>query len=99
MTSDLCGEIKTGNNCFIGHGTIVLYGVTIADGVIVAAGSVVTKSVETPNVIVGGNPAKPICSVEVFIKKHNESFLSLHGLRKSEHKRAVLANMDKLIRR
>ncbi len=46
-----------GNDVWIGHGVIVIAGVTIGDGAIVAAGSVVTKDV-APCTIVGGNPAK-----------------------------------------
>lgn len=46
-----------GNDVWIGHGAIVMGGVTIGDGAIVAAGAVVTKDV-APCTIVGGNPAK-----------------------------------------
>lgn len=45
-----------GNDVWIGHGAIIIAGVTIGDGAIVAAGSVVTKNVD-PCTIVGGNPA------------------------------------------
>ena len=38
-------------------------GVTIGAGAIVGAGSVVTKSIPS-NVVVGGNPAKPIKTIE-----------------------------------
>lgn len=48
-----------GNDVWIGHGAIIIAGVTIGDGAIVAAGSVVTKDV-APCAIVGGNPARVI---------------------------------------
>ncbi len=48
-----------GNDVWIGHGAIIIAGVSIGDGAIIAAGSVVTKDVE-PCTIVGGNPAKKI---------------------------------------
>lgn len=48
-----------GNDVWIGHGAIILAGVTIGDGAIVAAGSVVVKDVPR-GVVVGGNPAKII---------------------------------------
>lgn len=53
-------DIIIGNDVWLGASSIIAAGVKIADGVIVAAGSVVTKSVETPNIIIGGVPAKQI---------------------------------------
>ena len=52
-------KTRIGNDVWIGHGSIIIAGVTIGDGAIVAAGSVVVKDVE-PCTIVGGNPAKII---------------------------------------
>lgn len=48
-----------GNDVWIGHGAIIIAGVTIGDGSVIAAGSVVTKDVE-PYSIYGGNPARKI---------------------------------------
>ena len=48
-----------GNDVWIGHGAILLSGITIGDGAIIAAGAVVTKDVE-PYSIVAGVPAKHI---------------------------------------
>lgn len=42
--SDIFGRINIGNNVYIGMGTMILPGVTIADNCIIGAGSVVTKS-------------------------------------------------------
>ena len=53
---------------------IVLPCVTIGSGSIVGAGSVVTRDVP-PGVIVAGNPAKVICSVDDYIKKIKDSSL------------------------
>ena len=47
----------------IGSGTTILCGVEIGEGAIVGAGSVVTKDVE-PGMIVAGNPARVIRSIE-----------------------------------
>lgn len=44
-------------------------GVTIGDNVIVAAGSVVTKSIPS-NVVVGGNPARLICTIDDYIDRN-----------------------------
>ncbi len=51
---------KIGNNVFIGFGAAIVGDVTIADGVAIGANAVVTKDVLTPNVSVGGVPAKVI---------------------------------------
>ena len=56
--------IKIGHHCWIGTGAIILQGVTIGDGAVVAAGAVVTKDVP-PYTVVGGVPAKTICSRNV----------------------------------
>lgn len=50
--------VRIGNNVWIGAKVTILAGVTIADGTIVAAGAVVTKSITTPDTIVGGIPAR-----------------------------------------
>ncbi len=51
--------VTIGHDTWIGHGAILLPGVTVGDGAVIAAGAVVTKDVE-PYTIVGGVPAKPI---------------------------------------
>ena len=49
--------VRIGNAVWIGCRSLVLKGVNIADGVVVAAASTLTRSVESPNVMVGGSPA------------------------------------------
>lgn len=44
-------------------------GVTIGEGALVAACSVVTKSVP-PNMVVAGNPAKIVCSINEFVDRN-----------------------------
>ncbi|MEI8156264.1 MAG: glycosyltransferase [Burkholderiales bacterium] len=51
------GPVLVGDDVWIGHGAMVMSGVSIGQGAIVAAGSVVTKNVE-PYCMVGGNPAR-----------------------------------------
>ena len=55
--------VKIGRNVWIGHRAIILPGVTIGDHAIVGAGAVVTKDVPSLT-IVGGNPARPIRTIE-----------------------------------
>lgn len=47
-----------GDDVFVGPGVKIYGKITIANGIAIAAGSVVTHSFETPNVTIGGMPAK-----------------------------------------
>ncbi len=58
-------EVTIGDNVWIGAGSFILKGVTIGKNSIVGAGSVVVKDVE-PNVIVAGNPAKTVKTIQEF---------------------------------
>lgn len=53
------GDIRIGNDVWIGFEAVILAGVTIGDGAIIGTRAVVTKDVP-PYTIVGGVPAKPI---------------------------------------
>lgn len=53
------GDIVVEDFVWLGHGVIILPGVTLGEGCIIGAGAVVTKSVP-PLTIVAGNPAKKI---------------------------------------
>ena len=51
------GDIKVGNDVWIGATSTIMSGITIGDGAIIGAGSMVTKNVP-PFAIVAGNPSK-----------------------------------------
>lgn len=97
IKSDMCGRIIIGNSCFIGSGAILLMGVHISDNCIVAAGSVVTKSVNEKGVIIAGNPAKVIASIDDFISKNKNKFMSLHGMSKRKRKIYILDHLEQLV--
>lgn len=65
---DSVGPIDIRDNCFIGHAAIVMPRVTIGPNSIVAAGAVVTRDVP-PGVVVGGNPARIICTTENLVAR------------------------------
>lgn len=65
---DAVGKIVINDNVFIGHGAIVLRGVSIGPNAIVAAGAVVSRDV-LPGDMCGGVPARPIGRVENYLAK------------------------------
>lgn len=60
---ELGKPITIGDNVWIGGSAVIVPGVTLGDNVVVAAGAVVTKSFPD-NVVVGGNPAQIIKTIE-----------------------------------
>ena len=62
-----------GKNVFIGMNSVILMGAKIGDNVIVGAGSVVSGSIPS-NSVCAGNPAKVICSLELFLDKSRVRF-------------------------
>ena len=82
-----------GDNCFIGVGSILLPGVTLADNCIVGAGSVVTKSFEKGSVI-AGVPAKRMCSVEELYEKNKNNIIDTTGKGFQERKDYILSHPE-----
>ena len=61
-------------------------GVIIGDHVLIAAGSIVTKSIPS-NVVVAGNPAKIICTIDEYIKKNVKYNTGTKGMSLIEKKK------------
>ena len=53
------GDIRIGNDVWIGYEAVIMAGVSIGDGAIIGARAVVTRDVP-PYTITGGVPAKAI---------------------------------------
>ena len=62
---------------------------TIGDNVLIAAGSVVTKSVPS-NVVVGGNPARIVCTIDEYIERNLPYNLNSKGMNPEEKKQMLL---------
>lgn len=65
------GKVVIGDNVFIGMKTTIMKGVTIGNNVIIGANSLVNKDVPD-NVVVAGNPAKVIMTLDEYYKKRKE---------------------------
>ena len=88
---DAFGKIIIEDWAYIGAWSHIMAGVTIGEGALIAAGSVVTKSVPA-NTVVGGNPAKFICTTDEYIER-NLKYNIGRRLTKNE-KREVLLSMN-----
>lgn len=62
------GRVKIGNNVGTGYNVTILKGVTVGDNVFIAANSLVNKDIPS-NCIIGGAPAKVLCTLEEYRQK------------------------------
>lgn len=97
--TDFVGKIQIGNNCFIGTRAIILPGVSIADNVIVGAGSVVTKSICKEGVVVAGNPAKEINTIENIAEKNYLYRFNFRQINCEDKKFIIENNREKWLER
>lgn len=96
---DFFGKVEINNNVYIGNNSLIMPGVTIGSNVIVAAGSVVTKSVPD-NVVIAGNPAKIISSIELFEERMIEKNVDSKSMdRKTKEKYLLTLQSDKFIKK
>jgi len=96
---DVFGKVVIEDWAYIGAYSQIMPGVTIGEGALVAAGSVVTKSV-APHTVVGGNPARYICTTEEFYERNKKYNVGTKGLSKQEKKRLLLSlDEDKFIKK
>ena len=88
--TDVFGKIVIEDNVFIGANSILLPGIRIGGNSIIAAGSVVTKSVPI-GVVVAGNPAKIICTIEEYVAKVTNYAINTKGLNFQEKRQKILS--------
>ena len=89
---DAFGKIVIGDFVYIGNDSLIMPGVAIGDHVLVAAGSVVTKSIPS-GIVVAGNPAKYVCSIEEYKSKNIKYNLNTKHLNLDD-KRKILQQTD-----
>ncbi|MFQ6898778.1 MAG: acyltransferase [Coprococcus sp.] len=65
------GEVRIGNNVFIGMNSTILKGAKIGNNVIIGANSLVNKDIPD-NVVVAGNPAVVVSSLEEYYNKRKK---------------------------
>lgn len=87
---DCFGKVTIGDYVYIGSNALIMPGVTIGNNVLVAAGSVVSNSIPS-NVVVGGNPAKIICTLQQYIDRNILYNLDSKGLSATEKKKLLLS--------
>jgi acetyltransferase-like isoleucine patch superfamily enzyme len=63
LVQPVFGHVDIRDDAWIGAGAIILPNVTVGEAAVVGAGAVVTKDV-APRMVVVGNPARPIRSVD-----------------------------------
>lgn len=96
---DLFGKVVLGDRVYVGSGAQIMPGVTIGDNVLIAAGSVVTKSIPS-NIVVAGNPAKYICSLDEYIERNLAYNTDTKSLNTKAKKEFLLSQPDeKFIRK
>lgn len=94
---DTFGRVIICDYAYIGSGAQIMPGVTIGEGSLVAAGSIVTKSVPS-GVVVAGNPAKYVCTVDEYIERNKKYNLGTKGLSAEDKKKYILSlSPDRLI--
>ena len=72
----IMGRIKIGNNVFIGLGTTILPGTIVGNNVIIGARSVIKGNIPS-NVVVAGNPAKVIMTMNDYLERKSKNFHQL----------------------
>lgn len=90
---DCFGKVEIGDYVYLGTNVLIMPGVRIGNNVLVAAGSVVTKSIPD-NCVVGGNPAKFICTIDTFIERNLPFNLNSKGMKHKDKKRLLCESND-----
>lgn len=86
---DAFGKVVIKDWAYVGAHAQIMPGVTIGEGAMIAAGSIVTKSVPD-GMVVAGNPARIICSVDEFLERNVPYNMHTKGISEKEKKCRLL---------
>ncbi|MBK5462548.1 acyltransferase [Peribacillus sp. TH27] len=89
---DVFGKIIIGNNVFIGINSIIMPGVEVGNNVVIGAGSVVTKSIPS-NTVIGGVPARFICTLDDYEHKVMKKASFIKSKSKDTKKKILLEKL------
>jgi acetyltransferase-like isoleucine patch superfamily enzyme len=81
------------NNVFIGVNAIILPNTIIGENSIIAAGAIV-KGMFPANSVIGGNPAKVICSTDTYFEKNMSTVLNLTNIVSAKRKNRIISHLN-----
>lgn len=87
---DCFGKVVLGDNVYVGTNALIMPGVTVGNNVLIAAGSVVTNSVPS-DVVIGGNPARIVCTLDQYIERNMPFNLNSKGMSPKEMEELLLS--------
>lgn len=87
---DVIAPIVIGNNVFVGMNAIFLPGTTVGNDVVIAAGAVVTGNIAS-NTVVGGIPARFICTIDTYRQRTFAKAIETRGMSRAD-KESFLRN-------
>lgn len=90
---DCFGKVCIGNNVYIGNNAMIMPGITIGNNVVIGAGSIITKNVPD-NVVIAGNPAKIVSSIDNYRDKYLQYNLDCKHMNSQEKKKYLLSLPD-----
>ena len=85
----LYGRIQIADRCFVGAHCVFLPGARVGAGSVIGSGSIVTGEIP-PDVVAIGVPAKPVKSVDEYVRGKKHLWIDTSGLR-PEAKRDLLS--------